>query len=287
VKFYLVAGGKEQAEQMFTAPRKPRVLLSYYYWKGANKATYLTGEIEGKGYDLFADSGAYSAWSLNDPIDVSGYADWLDRFGHLFTHCANLDVKGDVDAGLKNQRYLEDRGLKPVPVFHAGEPWSVLSDFIEEYPFIALGNLAGATANNKQILAFLVRCFKLALGPDGKARTVYHGFGTTDLIFSAALPWYSGDSSSWGAGARFGRAQIWDSKAAKFRVFNRNDLRTAKGSVAPFGVLGYGPRAFLERTFPTLKAERRAYAWLSVLAYVQAEEWLTRRFGEIEVPARG
>ena len=113
-----------------------KFLISYYYFK-TRKVEELAARWQP--LQLFADSGAFSAWSLGGQIDVHEYADWLHKYKHLFAVYANLDVKGDIDASLRNQQILEEKGLHPLPVFHRYEPWSVLEEHGAGLPLHRIG----------------------------------------------------------------------------------------------------------------------------------------------------
>ena len=74
-------------------------------------------------------------------MSLADYMAWLRRWAHLFTTYVNLDVIGDAAGTLVNQQRMEDAGLAPVPVFHAGEPWEYLATYCERYPYVALGGM--------------------------------------------------------------------------------------------------------------------------------------------------
>jgi hypothetical protein len=187
-------------------------LFSYWYCKRLNMGR-LVKPLDPQP-PLFADSGAFTAHTKGEPIDVQDYAAWLHRWGDLFPHYANLDVKGDVDAGLANQATLEAEGLTPIPVFHGGEPWEILQQFVDEgHDYIALGGIAGATmtATNPKVLGWLEHCFETV---DGKARL--HGFGMTNWSVVERFPWRSVDSSSIGSGYRYGQVSTYDPYTRKW-----------------------------------------------------------------------
>jgi hypothetical protein len=205
----------------YTPPSVPRLklLLSYFYFKDYPVDEWLA--MFDHPVQVFADSGAFSAHSQGKPIRVDDYCDWLEKWGHLFDHYAMLDVKGDVDLGLTNLARMEKRGLRPIPVYHGGEPWSVLEDLVAHgYPYIALGNLARKVAGQgDNTLAWCIECFRR-----GQGRAVFHGFGVTTPRLLWSLPWYSVDSSSWSAGFRYGAVGIYV-RSEKRVVYLRNVKR--------------------------------------------------------------
>jgi hypothetical protein len=195
-----------------------KLLLSYYYFKNYPVDDWMrsfVNPVQG-----FADSGAYSAHSRGDPLKVEEYIDWLHKWKHLFDHYAALDVKGDQNLGLKNLAKMEQAGLKPIPVFHGGEPWSVLKDFVQHYPYVALGGIVGASAGTlNALMRWCLECFRIAEG-----KSVFHIFGVTTPKFLWSLPWYSVDSSSWSAGFRYGAVAIYVRKEKRV-IYLRNVKR--------------------------------------------------------------
>ena len=119
---------------------RSRLLISYYYFKGVDVRQMLRDHFT-EPPDLFADSGAFSAFTQRDTVDVHAYADWLLKYEYLFTVYATLDVKHSWRQGLENQRILEGRGLRPLPIYHIGEPWELLDDLVSEYPYLGLGGI--------------------------------------------------------------------------------------------------------------------------------------------------
>lgn len=255
-----------------------RILISYHYYQKDDLdklfARYFTPPYP----DVFCDSGAYSAWSLGMPINVKAYAEWVHKWKHLFTVHANLDVKGDIDAGLKNQEYLESQGLNPLPVFHGGEPMSVLEDMIQKYPYIALGGLAGSTqSGSREMWRFVTKCFEVASG-----RSVFHGFGMTNWQLMKAFPWYSVDSSSWGSGFRFGTVPVFDRRIGKFEKVKLGDSVSCKKSADNLYEMGFDWREFANRTLN----KRSRICAVAALSYMLAEQWLTRLHKHVEIPVR-
>ncbi len=256
-----------------------RVLVSYWYFRSYNLDSIYSKSFGEYRPDTFADSGAFSAWSQDGKVNVQEYAEWLHKWKHLFTVYSNLDVKGDVDAGLRNQVYLERQGLKPLPVFHGGEPFSVLEDLVQHYPYIALGGLSGhTTSGSREMWAFIIRCFKIARG-----RSVFHGFGMTNWKIMRALPWYSVDSSTWTQGFRFGAVPIFDGRVGKFHRIRLGDRRAWYKHAVLVRGMGYDPEDFADKT----RYSRARTCEISAISYMQAEQWLRGKWGEISMPVRG
>lgn len=251
-----------------------RILLSYHYYRDTDLNDLFQRYFSPPYPEVFVDSGAYSAKTQGAVIDLDAYAAYIQRYRHLITTYANLDVIGDAEATWRNQQHLEALGLHPLPVFHAGEPWSYLERYIERYPYIALGGLVGKIGRAK---AWLVRCFKLARG-----HSVYHGFGVTTWDVLKAFPWYSVDSSSWGQGFRFGQMAVFDPQRGRFIKLDLGDAVAWRKHAPLIRTLGFDPADFAHRA----RNDRAKICALSAVSYLHAERWLRRWHGEISIPTQ-
>lgn len=181
-----------------------KVLLSFHYFRDANLDD-LMAQFRHRP-QVFADSGAYSAASQGVPISVADYSAWLDTWKHHFTVYSNLDVIRDPDMSQRNLDRLERDGHQPIPVFHTGSPFSELDRLARTYPYIALGGMVGQS--RPACLKWSATCMKRV--EDHNIR--FHGFGMTSQQVIDRLPWYSVDSSSWLAAARYGNLSMFDGR---------------------------------------------------------------------------
>lgn len=156
------------------------------------------------GHPFMLDSGAFSALREEVEIRPDVYAKFLERYGHQCDSYINLDAipKGSgpqakansAEETLKNQKYLESLGFKPIPVFHKGEPDSYLKHYVDNYEYIAIGGLVDSQTH----LEFFKHIWdKFLTKPDGTPRLKVHAFGMTTVKHMVAYPWYSVDSSTW------------------------------------------------------------------------------------------
>lgn len=248
------------------------MLWSYAY----ARTRALDEDIAGLGVDqlrFFADSGAHSARTLGIHLGIEDYAQWLLKWRHLFTVYANLDVIGAPQATRDNQTYLEQQhGLSPMPVFHTGEPFAVLERYLEEgYTYIALGKLLGNAPN--VLRPWLDQCFKMAHGT-----AVFHGFGMTTWPHLKRYPWFTVDSSTWGAGYRHGRVVL----------FGHNrwltiDLRDPQDQIHRYRdvIDSYNvPYAMFSRSGQT----RTMLGAVAAAAYYRAAAWLRELHGPVTLP---
>jgi len=256
---------------------KLRILLSYWYYKDTNLDSLFEKYFTPPYPDVFADSGGFSAMTQGAQIDVNEYAAWIKRYKHLFNTYANLDVIGDAGATLDNQHRLEDLGVEPIPVFHVNEDWVQLESYIEQYPYIALGGMVPYMRYTKKIMPWIIKAFKLA-----GDKSVFHGFGATSWEVIKNLPWYSVDSSSWGAGFRFGQVPLFDENKGKFVTAKLGDPTSCGKASRLFRSLGFDPLDFVDRS----RNDRSKICAVSALSYIKAEQWLRNRWGEIYIPKR-
>jgi hypothetical protein len=185
-----------------------KALGSFHYFRTVDIAAF-TRQL-GPGYQFLADSGAFSALTQGAQIKVGDYAAWLRRWRPYITHYINLDVIGDPDATRRNQKILEEEGLRPIPVFHAGSDFTHLYRYLDAgYTYICLGGLVGRT--HKAVMPWAIKCFR-----EAKGKAVFHGLGLTRWADLAALPYYSVDSTSWCKGHRWGEVLLWDDRRVKF-----------------------------------------------------------------------
>lgn len=256
---------------------KLRILLSYWYYKDTELDALFEKYFTPPYPDVFADSGGFSAMTQGAQINVNEYAAWVKRYKHLFNTYANLDVIGDASATLNNQHKLEDLGVEPIPVFHVSEDWSHLENYIEKYPYIALGGMVPYMRYTKKIMPWIIKAFKLA-----GDKSVFHGFGATSWEVIKDLPWYSVDSSSWGAGFRFGQVPLFDESKGRFITAQLGDPISCGKASKLFRSLGFDPLDFVDRS----RNDRAKICAVSALSYMKAEQWLRNRWGEIHIPKR-
>lgn len=259
--------------------RPHRMLWSYHYAKRADVGSTF-GKMAHRPV-VFADSGAYSALTQGAAIDLDEYAAWLQENGAWFEVYANLDCIGDAKSTWRNHLKLEAKGLRPLPVFHYGEPFSWLNRYADAgYRYLALGGLVGASP--ERLMPWLVQCFKWAAAraqADG-CSYVFHGFGITSVPVLASLPWYTVDSSTWGAAYRYGRLDLFDpilGQWRRLRLFEPDGLIGAADLMAHYG---FRPEQFIDRKnyhFSDTLA-------LSVRSWRAFEDQCRRRWGEIEGP---
>lgn len=187
-----------------------RILVSYYHLPKSNIERY-------QEFDTFLDSGAFSALSQNDPIDIETYIGFLNENKDKFKLYANLDAIGSAENTLLNQNIIEAAGLNPLPCFHYGEDFSFLKHYADKYDYFAIGGLVPYAKDWDKLSSFLDEIFAFLEPYFKKDKPLkLHAFGMGGPKVLCRYPFYSADSTSWIAGGTFGRMVTWDSQKYKF-----------------------------------------------------------------------
>lgn len=261
-----------------------KVLLSFHYYRDTDLdrlcAAFPTPP------QVFADSGAYSAKSVGADVQLDEYVAWLYRWRHLFATYVNLDVIGDERSTWDNQQEMEAQGLQPVPVFHGGGDWGYLDRYCAGHRYVALGGMVAS--DDRAVVRWLVQAFLR-----GRATgTVFHGFGQTNLRMLRTFPWYSVDSSAWGAGHRYGMLNLWDDELCRWVRCKLGDHRQVMRHAPLIRVHGGDPQAMTRPEFGLLgqrgkdrvdeyRAERAAVIGVNAAAWLRMEAWMRRHHGPV------
>lgn len=269
-----------------------RLLCSFHYFRNADMAA-LIDQLRadyGGPVELFADSGAFSAATLNTTIRLPEYTAWLRDWQPLITTAATLDVIGDPDATARNTTTLEEAGLSVLPTFHVGTPWPVLEALCARHRYLALGGMVPHANTPAPVMRWLVGAFKIA----AEHGTVFHGFGQTTQRVTAALPFFSVDSSTWSAAARYGRLSLWDPHTLKIKAVkprepdnvNRHAGLLRAHGLDPLTIIrpGFAQRAM--RDPDTYNAEQHMLTGVSAHAWQRYAAWLQDRHHVPPPPGR-
>jgi hypothetical protein len=176
--------------------------------------------------NLFLDSGAYGAASKNFVINIQEYISFIKENLDKIAIYANLDVIGDAEATLINQKIMEEAGLSPIPCYHYGEDIKYLEYYLS-YPYIALGGVAGRMMTPQELMNWLDILFRGHIcDKQGYPKMKVHGFGITSHQIMFRYPWYSVDSTAWLQYSAFGsilvpqfRNENYDYSLPPWRVF--------------------------------------------------------------------
>jgi hypothetical protein len=212
MKYYNAVVGLNEIDMVSIQPVK-RILCSYHYYKKNAKEIK---ELIFKHYDVFIDSGAFSAMNSGKVIDIDEYCKFLIEVNAI--SYATLDVIGNAKATLENHNYMiNEYGLNPIPAFHMGSKITELEPLLE-YNYIALGGLvfsSGIMHHCDEVWSFILK---------NKPNLKVHAFGLTNIELMKRYPWYSVDSSSFKSCKRFGRQNIlWN--GFDFKTFSEEEYQ--------------------------------------------------------------
>lgn len=138
------------------------------------------------------DPGAYSNLTAERRggkplVTIDGYIEHAKAHGSFYDWCASFDdITGGVDGNIRNWRRCMDAGIERLmPVFHQGEPFSLLEEYCATSAFVGLGFQRPI----KDDVAWLDACFARI-----PSRVWVHGFAMTAYL---RWPFRSVDSKTW------------------------------------------------------------------------------------------
>lgn len=161
---------------------------------------------------LMLDSGAFSSWSVGAEIDIDKYIDFIKQKGvpWKWDEVVGLDVVQDAETTYRNCDYMEQAGIRVIPVYHYGEDWKWLHAYKERWPKVGIAPRSVKGVSIKQKEWFVSRCFR-ELWP-----FPIHGFGWASKRSLFAHPFDSVDSSSYLAGGvRYGNFKTYKGLKAR------------------------------------------------------------------------
>ena len=141
---------------------------------------------------VMLDSGAFSEMTTGKPVDFGTYLDFAQEHASGYDEIVNLDVisgevSARVDAGKRNLQAMRDAGLDPLPVFHQGEPWSVLEE-LASCGKVGLGFQRPIACADE----FLSGCFSRI-----PSSCRVHGFAMANARYTGRYPFASVDAATW------------------------------------------------------------------------------------------
>lgn len=212
---FFTASKRQHADDLLEMGRRGEVLALESFWANVEVSRILEEFPKVK---IFLDSGAYTM-ETQQVQDVQKYLD--DYIDYILKHedrwfgYVSLDDIQDVEVSWRNQKYMEGRGVNPLPVYHAGEDFKWFEKCANEYDYMGLGGVArGMSATGFRTL--LDKIFNYI--DRRNLSTKIHGFGMTSYKYLVRYPWYSVDSTTWLKQAGFGRIMLprIDSRTGEF-----------------------------------------------------------------------
>lgn len=166
---------------------------------------------------LMLDSGAYTAWTKGEAINLKDYIAYIKENAELIDTFFNLDVipgkigeprsPADLELGAKlsyqNLQKMKKAGLHPIPVFHQQEDFKWLHRMIaDKEPYIALSTFKELSVQENQ--DWLDECFTILTDEDGNPNMKIHGLGIASFDLLKRYSWFTCDATSWALTAAFG-----------------------------------------------------------------------------------
>ncbi len=189
------------------------LLVTYYDIRQEGDPAKYFRVCEESGTDVLLDSGAFGAWTREDTLEVSEYAQFIRDLPYEPWAIASLDVipgapgkyptpkQKDEAAvrGWENYQALLKEDVAPaekiIHIFHQGEDFKWLKLMMEQCEYIGL-----SPANDRgrpEKLRWLDRCMEYVCDEEGKPKVKFHGFAVSGINDLLRYPWYSADASTW------------------------------------------------------------------------------------------
>lgn len=269
-----IAGPSSSKYRVLNSISYPHVLSSFAFDRSARIFDHLTYD----GLNGMLDSGAHSAWSRGEVIDLDAYIAWACAYAERYPRLrvTNLDVipgeKGRLYPTVKerdravresaeNAERIRAAGLRVIEVMHLADPLEAFDAMLERRKpgeVVGIGGLAEQVKHGSVLGMFGDTVFDRLRVLNGGWRSLppIHGFGVSITNILYRYPLASIDASSWVAPQKYG--QVWA----------RNKLRV------PHGKKGVLARDRLR------KAELNEYEMARVLDAWSAREVQLQRFWE-------
>lgn len=204
---FLTKSYSTKQEGFIEMVRDGRIFTLESFWEKSSVERVLKEYPEVK---IFLDSGAYTM-ATKKVKDIQGYLDaYIDfalKYEDRILVLANLDDVYDVNVSWERQKYMENRGVKPIPVYHFKEPFKWLERYVNEYEYIGIGGVASKAVSVNDLRMLLDRVFDYMTNRDLLSVKV-HGFGVAAVPFLMRYPWYSCDSTTWFQPSQYGKVFI-------------------------------------------------------------------------------
>lgn len=204
------------------------LLISYAYLR-AHRAEVIEELLANELFDVFLDSGAFTAKNAGEEIKLAEYVGFLKEHApRLFGYVA-LDKLQDPVETDRNLQTMLDAGLRPVPVHVFGDDEARMDYLFGVSDWVALGGLRRPKRGAAPI-EYIQEKMKWARG-----RRV-HWLGLTNQDLLLRFRPYSCDCSSWASGEMYGSAVLYFGKGRWSRV-ERTEARRRVLSASDHEVL--------------------------------------------------
>lgn len=193
------------------------LLLSYFYHPKADLGRLRQDLVCGR---LMIDSGAFSAWTIGEPVDRQAYAEFLERWSGKWDYAVTLDVIGDPDTTAVNTRWFHARGIAVLPVFTLGHTLADFDAMVADTGYVCVGGLVklSRAARIKRVAMLQRRAQDHGGG--------VHALGVGSMTTVEAARPYSSDSSNTSSTFVYGTISIFDGHRVRMLQINDRKVLT-------------------------------------------------------------
>lgn len=150
---------------------------------------------------LCMDSGAFSAFTQGNPVNLEEYTEFLLKNPEHIAHAVALDSINPNDpetaasTGWDNLLYMRDKGIEAIPVYHARESIKWFDKMLDTTDYIGISGTS--LVSPTEHLAFYDLAWNYATDSEGYPIAKFHAFGDLAPYSMLTYPWYSADASTW------------------------------------------------------------------------------------------
>jgi hypothetical protein len=175
----------------------------------------------GRRVNIFVDSGDLSTWAKRDQAKLEHYIAYIKGNLRYIEAYLNMDVIGDPIATWKNQEAMEKAGLKPIPVYHLGEPKEFLDRIMKGYDYFAVR--VSTLKNKLEQITALDWLFEIVCPDSNKNLPTHkvHGVDIDSIEIMRRYPWIGLSSGLWAEFSRRGAVLVPKFKEGKW-VYNED-----------------------------------------------------------------
>lgn len=192
VRVFFAGGERSKRDIEIISQSGGRFVLYSYFWVRKGKAW--KEHLKKNNLRCLLDCGKFSEWMAKRngkkvaSLNIDEYIKFIKENIEYLEGYFVFDEIGNHEKTMENFRYMQSKGLNPIPVFHMGTSMQELDKLVEEgCPLIGLGG----TVDKKGVTEFLDAIF------EKYPNTAFHGLGITKAKYILNYPFFSCDSKSW------------------------------------------------------------------------------------------
>lgn len=223
-------------------PNRPNLLASHAYVRGSDTFRDVLCRLSKEGYiNLMIDSGAFTAFMSGAEIKLEDYIKACRE--HYHNNCwqyVMLDKIRDPKQTRVNAGKMHDAGLSPMGVWVIGEKKEFLKDLMDINEHLCV---AGGFDNSREDMRGR---YQAAYRHTNK-RAQIHGLAFVKFPDMYQLPLNSVDSSTYSAGQRFGKCDVFHTRTG-MKSHDGHWIKSAKASDIPAELKRAFTRAGLKGT---------------------------------------